>query len=102
MKDTTVYDELEKLVVNLNHQAMSNLKNDQFSTAKRLLLKAEMNLIQVDNQCAEFQATTDSIGDLGDVQFAKREEPGISDLDNLKNRLMGLTYNNLGCLYKQQ
>ena len=49
-----MYGELEKLVVNLNHQAMSNLKNDHFVFAKRLLLKAEQNLLQVDDQCAEF------------------------------------------------
>ena len=44
--------------------------------------------------------TTDSISDLGDANFAKRA--GIGPLDALKNRLMGLTYNNLGCLCKQQ
>ena len=54
----------------------------------------------MDSQCAEFQATTDSIGDLGDAHFAKKA--GIGALDALKNRLMGLTYNNLGCLCKQQ
>lgn len=48
-RDTTVHDELEKLVINLNHSAMANLKNDQFIQAKRLLQKAEQNLIQVDN-----------------------------------------------------
>ena len=41
VKDTAVLDELERLVVNLNHTAMSNLKNDQFVMAKRLLFKAE-------------------------------------------------------------
>ena len=49
VKDTAVLDELERLVINLNHTAMANLKNDQFIMAKRLLLKAEQNLIQVDN-----------------------------------------------------
>ena len=49
IKDTAVLDELERLVINLNHTAMANLKNDQFVMAKRLLLKAEQNLIQVDN-----------------------------------------------------
>jgi len=34
-------DELEKLVINLNHQAMASLKSDQFATAKSLLQKAE-------------------------------------------------------------
>ena len=92
-------DELERLVINLNHTAMANLKNDQFVMAKRLLFKAEQNLVQVDNQCAELLVTTDSISDLGDANFAKRA--GIGPLDALKNRLMGLTYNNLGCLCKQ-
>lgn len=49
IRDTTVLDELERLVINLNHTAMSNLKIDQFVMAKRLLFKAEQNLIQVDN-----------------------------------------------------
>ena len=99
-KNSAVLDELEKLVVNLNHSAMANLKNDQFTEAKRLLIKAEHNLLQVDNSCAEFRVTTDSISDLGDANFGKKEA-GIGPLDALKNRLMGLTYNNLGCLCKQ-
>ena len=77
---------------------MASLKNDQFVNAKKLLLKAEHTLLTVDAQCAELQATTDSIGDLGDPQFAK--VTGIGTLDALKNRLLGLTYNNMGCLHK--
>lgn len=53
LRDTTVMDELERLVINLNHTAMANLKTDQFAMAKRLLLKAELNLAQVDTQCAQ-------------------------------------------------
>ena len=76
---------------------MANLKNDNFNQAKNLLLKAEQNLLKVDIHVAEI---SESIGDLCDTQFTKKA--GIGPLDALKNRLMGLTYNNLGCLCKQQ
>ena len=100
--DTAILmDDLEKLVVSLNHTAMAKLKSDQFTAAKKLLFKAELNLIQVDDECAELQATSDSINDLGDHQFAYKEG-GIGAVEALKNKLMGLTYNNLGCLCKQQ
>ena len=48
-------EELEKLIVGLNHQAMASLKTDQFATANKLLLRAETNLIQVDRQCEELR-----------------------------------------------
>ena len=44
--DTAILmDDLEKLVVSLNHTAMAKLKSDQFTAAKKLLFKAELNLI---------------------------------------------------------
>lgn len=79
---------------------MANLKSDKFTVAKQLLQKAELNLLQVDRQCTEFRATTESISDFGENKFTRREA-GLDALDALKNRLMGLTYNNLGCLCKQ-
>jgi len=66
-----------------------------------LLKQAEQNLLQVDRQCDEFRAASDSISDLIESKIT-RPEAGIVALDALKNRLMGLTYNNLGCLCKQQ
>lgn len=61
-----------------------------------LLQKAESNLMQVNAQIAEVQAGADSLGDLSLMQGS-----GLSTLDSLKNRLLGLTFNNLGCVCKQ-
>ena len=60
-----------------------------------------MNLNQVDRQCSELRANADSIGDLNDKSLQKKMED-VEELETLKNRLMGLTYNNFGCLCKQQ
>jgi len=51
-------------VINLNHTAMANLKNDNFNQAKNLLLKAEQNLLKVDIHVAEI---SESIGDFCDT-----------------------------------
>ena len=47
MPDQAVLKELEKFVINLNHQAMANLKTDQFVQVqvKKLLSQAETNLL---------------------------------------------------------
>ena len=45
MPDQAVLIELEKFVINLNHQAMAHLKTDQFVQAKKLLSQAETNLL---------------------------------------------------------
>ena len=45
----------------------------------------------------------DSIGNLIESQQLEPEKQAeLDELNSLKNRLMGLTYNNFGCLYKQQ
>ena len=75
---------------------MDFLRKDNFKMATKLLQKAESNLMQVNAQIEEFQEGAESIGDL---QFAYGS--GLNSLDSLKNRLLGLTYNNLGCVSKQ-
>jgi len=47
------------------------------------------------------KANTDSIGDLNDQALQQRLSD-IYEVETLKNRLMGLTYNNFGCLCKQK
>jgi hypothetical protein len=44
-----VLSELEKLILNLNHTAMDFLRKDDFKMATKLLQKAEINLMQVNN-----------------------------------------------------
>lgn len=44
-KNIIVQDELERLIVNLNHSAMACLKSDNFDKARQMLLKAETNLL---------------------------------------------------------
>lgn len=48
MHDASILNELERLIINLNHMAMDFLRKDQFNMAIGLLNKAEANLLQVD------------------------------------------------------
>ena len=91
-----ILSDLEHLIVNLNHTAMEFLRNDQFALSIRLLNKAEHNLMQVNEQISEFKEGAESIGDMQFLQGT-----GLVTLESLKNRLLGLTYNNLGCVCKQ-
>lgn len=86
--DKSLLNELERLIINLNHTAMTFLKSNQFDFAKELLKKAEVHLLNVDTQVP---SKTESL-----------ESGGISALSTLKNKLLGLTYNNLGCVAKQK
>lgn len=86
-------DELERLIINLNHTAMQFLRGNQYDLATALLVKAETNLLQVDSQITQMQESVgqDSLNDAGQINL----------LNALKNKLLGLTYNNLGCVAKQ-
>ena len=42
---TAILDDLEQLIINLNHTAMEYLRNDSFAMAVRLLHKAEQDLM---------------------------------------------------------
>ena len=75
---------------------MEYLRNDSFAMSVRLLHKAEQDLMQVDEQVANFKSNAESIGDQTFMKGA-----GLVHLESLKNRLFGLTYNNLGCVCKQ-
>ena len=93
---TAILDDLEQLIINLNHTAMEYLRNDSFAMSVRLLHKAEQDLMQVDDQVSNFKNNAESIGDQTFMKGA-----GLIHLESLKNRLLGLTYNNLGCVCKQ-
>ena len=60
---TAISDDLEQLIINLNHTAMEYLRNDSFAMAVRLLHKAEQDLMQVDDQVSNFKNNAESIGD---------------------------------------
>ena len=60
---------------------MNSLKDGKSELCRDLLLKAENTLLTMDK--------------MDDLNFL-----GSSEAVNLKNKLLGLTYNNFGCLYK--
>ena len=57
-----------------------------------MLIKAEQNLLSVDQQIADLQ--------FGAENLDENNYEGLGDIQVLKNRLLGLTYNNLGCVCK--
>ena len=58
-----------------------------------MLIKAEQNLLSVDKQIADLY--------FGVENLDENNYEGLGDIQVLKNRLLGLTYNNLGCVCKQ-
>jgi exonuclease VII small subunit len=86
-----VTEELERQIINLNHNAMEALSFNEFEQAHRLLKTAEAYLFQVDGQISR-------------VKYSVGHDSCTSEftmLSVLKNKLFGLTYNNLGCAAKQ-
>lgn len=73
--------QIEKLILKLNQNAMDSLKEGKSDICKELLMKAESSLLSMDKNHEIMSKSGDAV--------------------NFKNKLLGITYNNLGCFFKQ-
>ena len=77
---------------------MDVLRNQNAHGALSILNKAVECLMKVEDQVQE---TLDSDNQLDHEVIELLKGIGPGSVDSLKNKLFGLTYNNLGCVAKQ-
>jgi tetratricopeptide (TPR) repeat protein len=81
----SVIEQLERLVLNLNKTAMELLKRHRASESLQLLQKA-LSSLEMTSKAPQLSCD-EQVGDL---------------VQGLNYQLLGLTHNNLGCIFKQQ